>query len=61
MRVNFPKGYFGRLASRSGLSVKHGIEVGAGVIDGGYTNEIKVLLYNHSDKEFEVKIGDRIA
>ena len=56
-----PEGYYGRIASRSGLSLKHGIEVGAGVIDSDYRGEIKILLYNHSDVEFIVSRGDRVS
>lgn len=46
IKLQMPKGVYGRISSRSGLAVKHGIEVGAGIIDEGYTNEIKVLLRN---------------
>ena len=56
-----PRDVYGRVAPRSGLAVKHGIQVGAGVIDPDYTGEIKVVLFNHGDKDFEVKKGDRIA
>lgn len=59
--LEIPKGFYGRLASRSGLSVRYGIEVGAGVIDSDYRGEIKVLLYNHSDENFAVNRGDRIC
>ena len=59
--VVLPVGVYGRVAPRSGLTVKHGIQVGAGVIDPDYTGEIKVVLFNHGDKDFEVKKGDRIA
>jgi len=52
---------FGRVAPRSGLTVKHGIHVGAGVIDPDYTGEIKVALFNLGDVPFEIKKGDRIA
>jgi len=52
---------YGRVAPRSGLTVKHGIHVGAGVIDPDYTGEIKVALFNLGDGPFEVKKGDRIA
>ena len=55
-------GRYARIAPRSGLSVKHGIHVGAGVIDADYRGEIKVLLYNLDTKnDFEVHVGDRIA
>jgi dUTP pyrophosphatase len=35
--------------------------VGAGVIDPDDTGDDKVVLFNHGDKDFEVKKGDRIA
>jgi dUTP pyrophosphatase len=56
-----PVGVYGRVAPRSGLAVKCGIQVGAGVIDPDYTGEVKVVLFNHGDKDFEVKKGDRVA
>lgn len=52
--IEIPKGHYGRIASRSGFSLKKGLEVGAGVIDSDYKGEIKVLLYNHSDKIVEL-------
>lgn len=56
-----PPGYYGRVAPRSGLAVKNFIDVGAGVIDEDYRGEVKVLLFNFSDQDFQVKTGDRIA
>lgn len=56
-----PKGYYGRIAPRSGLAAKHGIDVLAGVIDNCYTGEIKVVLLNTGTEDFDVKKGDRIA
>ena len=41
--------------------MKNFIDTGAGVIDADYRGEVKVLLFNHSDVDFEVKVGDRIA
>lgn len=61
IKVVLPPKTYGRVASRSGLSFKNGIEVGAGVIDEDYSNTIKVILHNHSDEEFMVKTQDRIA
>lgn len=61
LKIEIPNGYMGLLWSRSGLSVKHKIEVGAGCIDSGYRGEVKVHLYNHSDVEYLVEKGDKIA
>ena len=41
--ISIPKGWYGRVASRSGLSSK-GIDIGAGVLDSDYTGEVKVLI-----------------
>jgi len=59
--VEISEGYYGRIAPRSGNSLKYGIETGAGVIDSDYRGEVKVILYNHSDKDFKIFPGDRIA
>ncbi|CCV02129.1 dUTPase [Invertebrate iridovirus 25] len=61
LKVELPTNTYGRIASRSGLSFKHGIEVGAGVIDEDYPNELMIILHNHSDTDFKVEVGDRIA
>lgn len=52
---------YGRIAPRSGLAVKHGIDVMAGVIDSDYQGEIKVALINHGERNFRIVKGDRIA
>ena len=59
--VKVPEGTYGRIAPRSGLAVKHGIHVGAGVIDSDYTGELKVVLFNHNNKKYNIKPGFRIA
>ena len=60
-----PEGYMLRIASRSGLAFKHGIEAFPGVIDSDYRGELKVLLrcWHLADDEPPVRIepGDRIA
>jgi dUTP pyrophosphatase len=50
-----------RIAPRSGLSVKSGIDIFAGVIDRGYTGELVVCMFNSSKEEFKVNKGDKIA
>jgi len=59
--AKFPINSYGRIANRSSLSLKKGIQVGAGVIDPDYEGEIFVLLFNHGESPFQVEIGDRIA
>lgn len=59
--LELPAGFRARIHSRSGLSLKFGIEAGAGLIDQGYRHPVGVLLYNHSDADYAVAVGDRIA
>jgi dUTP pyrophosphatase len=60
--IAIPEGYYGRIAPRSGLAYKNGIDVLAGVIDSDYRGDIGVILFNTSTtNEFQVKAGDRIA
>lgn len=59
--IEIPEHSVAILKSRSGLSVKNKIEVGAGVIDSSYRGEVMVHLYNHGLSPFTVKPGDRIA
>ncbi|KAH8391772.1 hypothetical protein KR215_002770 [Drosophila sulfurigaster] len=61
LQVQVPEGSYGRVAPRSGLAVKNFIDVGAGVVDEDYRGNLGVVLFNHSDADFEVKRGDRIA
>jgi dUTP pyrophosphatase len=59
--LQFPETVYGRIAPRSGLAFKYGIQVGAGVIDSDYTGTIKVILFNHGTEPFKIAVGDRIA
>lgn len=61
IRIALPPGHVGLVWPRSGLAVNRGIDCGAGVIDSQYRGEIKVLLFNHTDADFAVKRGDKIA
>lgn len=59
--VEFPVGYYMRVSPKSGLAVKNGIDVLAGVIDSTYSGEILVVLINHSNETFHIKKGNKIA
>lgn len=61
--VAIPEGQVGLLCPRSGHAAKHGLTTltAPGVIDPGYTGDLKIVLYNTDPKPFEVSKGDRIA
>ncbi|EGO27285.1 hypothetical protein SERLADRAFT_435048 [Serpula lacrymans var. lacrymans S7.9] len=61
LSIAVPAGTYGRVAPRSGLASKFMIDTGAGVIDADYRGVVFVLLFNLSDKDFQVEEGDRIA
>ena len=52
-----------QIRPRSGLAAKSNITVlnTPGTIDSDYRGELKIILFNHGDKEFVVNNGDRIA
>jgi len=59
--TSFSPEYYMRVAPRSGLAVKSGVNVLAGVIDSSYRGEWKVVLHNTSNLTFTFNKGDRIA
>ena len=61
--IELPKSYEAQVRSRSGLALKKGITVlnSPGTIDADYRGEIKVILINLGNEDFQVKRGDRIA
>ena len=61
LSISFPAGLYAKIAPRSGLALKKFIDVGAGVVDSDYRGEVGVVLFNHGDQDFVVKMGDRIA
>ena len=61
LSFSIPLGHYGRIAPRSGMSWKKHTDIGAGVIDPDYRGNVKVVLFNHSEKPIEINHGDRIA
>jgi dUTP pyrophosphatase len=61
LKIAVPHGFYGRVAPRSGIAFKHGIDVLAGVIDSDYRGELGVLLINTGTQNFIIQKGDRIA
>ena len=63
LQVELLEGFECQVRPRSGLALKHGITVlnSPGTVDSDYRGEVGVILYNASDRPFEINIGDRIA
>jgi dUTP pyrophosphatase len=61
LSVAIPRGFYGRIAPRSGLAVRHGLDVLAGVIDSDYRGEIVCALVNHGREALTLEAGQRIA
>lgn len=63
LSVEIPLGYEIQVRPRSGLAAKHGIGVlnSPGTIDSDYRGEIKTILFNFGDTDFEINRGDRIS
>lgn len=63
LHIELPEGFEAQIRPRSGLAFKHGISIvnAPGTIDADYRGEIKVLLINLGEEDFEINTGDRIA
>ncbi len=61
LAVAIPEGFYGRVAPRSGLAVKSGLDVLAGVIDSDYRGELCCVLYNTSYAEMSLPAGSKIC
>lgn len=61
LAVAIPAGFYGRIAPRSGLAAKKGLDVLSGVIDADYRGEILCLLYNTGDEIINLPAGSKIC
>ena len=61
LRWAIPKGFCGRIFPRSSLIRENNVTVEAGLIDADYRGLIYVLLFNHSDRAFTMRTGERLA
>lgn len=59
--MEIPKGYWFEIMPKSGIATKNHVSVHNGVIDNGYRGEIIILMYNHSDNDYQIKKGEKIA
>lgn len=61
LSIAVPLEHYGRVAPRSGLSFKYGIDIAAGVIDSDYRGPVGIVMVNNGANAFNVKTGDRVA
>ena len=63
LSVAFPEEYEIQIRPRSGLAAKNNISVlnAPGTIDSDYRGELKIILFNHSSKNFIINNNDRVA
>ena len=61
LSCEFPSHLYGQITSRSGMSAKHSVDVVTGVLDSDYRGPIGVLLHNHSDQPYQVKLTQAMA
>jgi dUTP pyrophosphatase len=61
LAVAIPAGFYGRVAPRSGLAARQGLDVLAGVIDSDYRGEICCVLYNTGDQTISLPAGSKIC
>jgi len=61
LAVAIPEGYYGRIAPRSGLALRAGLDVLSGVIDADYRGEIGCLLYNTGDETINLPAQSKIC
>ena len=63
LSFDIPDGYEIQVRSKSGLALKQGLMVlnSPGTIDFGFTSEIKVILFNTSEEDVTISLGQKIA
>ena len=63
LSIAFPQKYEIQIRPRSGLAAKDNISVlnTPGTIDSDYRGELKIILFNHGNKNFIINNNDRVA
>ena len=61
--IQLPDGYEAQIRPRSGLAINRGVTVlnSPGTIDADYRGEIKIIMINLSQEDFNIHPGERIA
>ena len=61
VHILIPRGFYGKLESKSGLNVKHSIVSLGGTIDANYAGSIVAKLYNFGSEDYTFHAGDKIV
>jgi dUTP pyrophosphatase len=61
LTIETPPGWYARVAPRSGLAARHGVDTLAGVVDSDYRGELIVVIINLGAEAVSFNAGDRIA
>lgn len=56
-----PHGYYGKIEARSGLALKYGVMIQAGIVDSDYRGTVRVLAFVAGTDIWAIKAGDKIA
>jgi dUTP pyrophosphatase len=59
--IEIPPGWYGRVAPRSGLAKRHGVDTLAGVVDPDFRGELMALIVNTGEEPVSFDAGERIA
>jgi len=59
--MEIPANMYGRIAARSGFTIKHNIDIGAGIIDSDYSGDTQPCIINNGTETFNILKHDKIA
>lgn len=59
--LRLEEGQYGLLTGRSSTLARYGLMVYPGIIDQGYTGELKIVVHNLGPTEVVVRAGERLA
>ena len=61
LKLEIPKGYYGKIHPRLSLIKNYFLTVDGGVLDANFCGTVKIIMINHSREDFKVNLGKRVA
>lgn len=61
IRISLPQGYFATFEGRSSFSFIQDVEIRSAILDCGFTGQLTVKVYSHSDRDIIVEQGDKFV